>query len=69
MRLHGKESDFAAAVGSDWKGKVSTVAYIASIVLAFVDYRVSEALIALVAMMWLVPDRRFAQVALKHDAQ
>jgi uncharacterized membrane protein len=69
MRLHGADSDFAVAVGSDWKGKASAAGYIASIGFAFVDYRVSEALIALVSMMWLVPDRRFARVALKREDQ
>ena len=48
----------AKALGSDIKGKISPVLYATGIVLAFVDPWVSIAIYALVAMMWLVPDRR-----------
>jgi uncharacterized membrane protein len=51
-------SMLAAAVGRDWKGKVSIVAYAAAIAMAFVDDRVSDTLYVAVALMWLVPDRR-----------
>ena len=55
---HGPDSMLAAATGSDLKGKLSIVAYLAAIVLAFVDRRISDALYILVALMWLVPDKR-----------
>ncbi|MCA9528910.1 MAG: DUF1211 domain-containing protein [Myxococcales bacterium] len=54
----GDDSKLAAAVGHDLKGKLSAVLYIAAIVLAFVDERISQALYVIVALMWLIPDRR-----------
>ena len=48
----------AEAIGSDIKGKVSAVLYLAAIALAFVDQRISEGIYVCVAMMWLVPDSR-----------
>ncbi len=55
---HGPDSLLAKAMGSDVKGKASIVAYVAAIALAFVDRRIADALYILVALMWLVPDRR-----------
>ena len=57
-RTHGTESILAKALGRDIKGKISPAFYIAAIVLAFVSPWISLALYALVAVMWLVPDRR-----------
>jgi uncharacterized membrane protein len=54
----GKESALAAAMGRDYKGKLSLLLYAAAIPLAFLDPRVACALYALVAVIWLVPDRR-----------
>jgi uncharacterized membrane protein len=45
-------------VGNDVKGKLSTVVYAVAIPLAFVRQWISAALYVLVALMWLVPDRR-----------
>jgi uncharacterized membrane protein len=58
MRRHGAESLLAIAVGSDFKGKISIVIYGLAIPLAFVNPLISFALYVLVAVMWLVPDRR-----------
>jgi uncharacterized membrane protein len=54
----GKDGALARAVGTDIKGKISPVLYIAAIVLAFTLTWASHAIYVLVAMMWLVPDRR-----------
>jgi uncharacterized membrane protein len=54
----GPDSILAAAVGSDWKGKLSAVGYVAAIAMAFVDTRISQATYAAIALMWIVPDRR-----------
>ena len=54
----GKHSMLAKAVGKDRKGKLSMVLYIVAIPLAFVNQWISDALYVLVALMWLVPDRR-----------
>ena len=58
VRAQGSGSALARALGRDIKGKVSPPLYLAAIVLAFVDTRISDAIYVLVALMWLVPDRR-----------
>jgi uncharacterized membrane protein len=54
----GAASRLAAAVGADGKGKLSLVLYGLAIPLAFVHQWISDAIYVLVALMWLVPDRR-----------
>ena len=48
----------ASALGSDFKGKISIVIYIAGIALSFVNSWIGLALYVAVAVMWLIPDRR-----------
>ncbi|MEH2373602.1 IS4/Tn5 family transposase DNA-binding protein [Nostoc sp.] len=54
----GRDSTLAIAVGGDLKGKVSVVFYAVAIPLAFVNSWFACALYVLVAIMWLIPDRR-----------
>jgi TMEM175 potassium channel family protein len=54
----GTNSKLAAAVGKDLKGKMSAVIYAVAILIAFVLPWMADALYVLVALMWLVPDRR-----------
>ncbi|HUK13750.1 MAG TPA: TMEM175 family protein [Thermoanaerobaculaceae bacterium] len=54
----GAGSKLAAAVGGDVKGKLSMACYALAIPLAFIDQWLSDGLYVLVALMWLVPDRR-----------
>ncbi len=58
VRRHGKDGTLARALGADWKGKLSPIAYLAGIALAFIEPRASEAIYVAVALLWLVPDRR-----------
>jgi len=58
VSLHGRHSVIATALGRDFKGKISMVIYLAAIPLAFVRSWLACALYVLVAVMWLVPDRR-----------
>ena len=58
VHKQGKQSVLASALGSDFKGKISPLLYAAAGALAFVDAWLSIAIYALVAVMWLVPDRR-----------
>ena len=58
IRLQGADSVLASALGRDLKGKVSPLLYLAGIGLAFVEPLLSIFLYALVAVMWLIPDRR-----------
>jgi uncharacterized membrane protein len=57
-RKHGRASVLAKALGSDAKGKISPILYITAIALAFVSPWISLTIYALVALMWLIPDRR-----------
>ena len=54
----GPHSRLREAVQGDLKGKLSMLAYLASIPLAFVEPWISIAIFVIVALMWLVPDRR-----------
>jgi uncharacterized membrane protein len=58
LARHGPDSLLARALGSDFKGKISIVIYLLAIPLAFVKWWLASALYVLVAIMWLVPDRR-----------
>jgi len=62
----GPDSLLKKAVGSDWKGKASPLAYLAAIPLAFWQGWLSLALYVLVALIWLVPDTRIERV-IHHD--
>ncbi len=59
---HGCDSRLAAAMGADIKGKLSPVLYAVAIGAAFWRPWISGAMYLLVALMWLVPDRRLARV-------
>lgn len=58
IAAQGTESPLRAAIGTDWKGKLSPVLYALAILFAFFWSWVAQALYALVALIWLVPDRR-----------
>lgn len=58
VHAQGKQSVMKQALGSDWKSKISPLLYLAGIVLAFVAPVVSYLLYALVAALWIIPDRR-----------
>lgn len=58
ISLHGRGSTLARSIGSDLKGKISIVIYAVAVPLAFVQPRIACAGYVIVAIMWLVPDRR-----------
>jgi uncharacterized membrane protein len=58
IALHGRDSVLAAAVGRDLKGIVSVLIYLAAIFLAFEGTWLAESGYVVVAIMWLIPDRR-----------
>ena len=55
---HGRNSVLARSIGHDWKGWASVLLYAFAIPTAFLKAWVSCACYALVAIMWLLPDRR-----------
>jgi uncharacterized membrane protein len=54
----GANVRLAAAVGSDFKGKLSLASYVVAIPLAFVHPAIADALYVIVVLTWLVPDSR-----------
>ncbi len=54
----GKNPNLAAAMGRDFKGKISALIYAVAIPLAFVRTWLACALYVAVAVIWLIPDRR-----------
>jgi uncharacterized membrane protein len=62
VHQQGEHSVLANALGRDFKGKISVLLYAAAVALAFVDAWLSIAIYALVAVMWLIPDRRIEKV-------
>ncbi|HVX99604.1 MAG TPA: TMEM175 family protein [Pseudorhodoplanes sp.] len=68
IRTHGEaRSQLARALGSDIKGKISPVFYLAGIALAFVNPWISCAIYVLVALMWIIPDPRIARAVTDSD--
>jgi uncharacterized membrane protein len=64
----GKDSLLQAAIGGDWKGKLSPVLYVIAIVAAFWAPWVSASIYVLLALIWLVPDRRIERVLERQPA-
>jgi uncharacterized membrane protein len=58
IRSQGRDSALKAAVGNDWKGKLSAVLYLVAVAAAFWITAISLAIYVLVALLWLIPDRR-----------
>ena len=58
----GPDSVLGKAVGADWKGKLSPMAYLVAIPTAFWSPPAALALYLLVALVWVVPDRRIEGV-------
>jgi uncharacterized membrane protein len=55
---HGQDFALAVTLGRDFKGKISVVIYAVAILLSFVNPEQACLLYVLVAIMWLIPDRR-----------
>lgn len=64
----GPNSVLRKAIGSDWKGKTSMVLYAFGIAASFWVPRLSQAIYVLVALMWLVPDKRIERVMASKEA-
>ncbi len=64
---HGQESPLATALGRDIKGKVSLVFYAMAIPVSFVNTWLACALYVVVAIMWLVPDRRIEEAVTRRN--
>lgn len=58
IRAQGPASALRAALGKDWKGKISPVLYFFAILLSLIRPWMAMVLYVAVALLWLVPDRR-----------
>lgn len=58
IRAPGQAQALAAAVGRDFKGKVSTVLFLIAIPIALVAPVVALAIYVAVVVLWIIPDRR-----------
>jgi uncharacterized membrane protein len=63
MTQHGRDSDFARAINKGIKDKASFGLYLTALVVSTVLPVAALAIVAVVAALWIVPDRRFAKAA------
>jgi uncharacterized membrane protein len=62
LRLHAPDSALAIAIGSDRKGRLSAIAYVVGVGVAFLVPWLALAIYVAVAVVWLVPDPRITRV-------
>jgi uncharacterized membrane protein len=58
IRDNGPDSELAKAFGADFKGRISIVVYAAGIALSLWQAWIAVLSYVLVAVMWIIPDRR-----------
>jgi uncharacterized membrane protein len=68
LATHAADSLLAKGLGSDFKGKISVVIYLAAIPVAFANKWISLGSYVAVALLWLVPDRRFERLFSERNA-
>ncbi len=64
IKAHGKDSLLAVAIGTDFKGKISPVLYAVAIPSAYFYQWIAGGIYVLVALIWLIPDRRIERALL-----
>jgi uncharacterized membrane protein len=69
IHYHGEGSLLQAAVGSDFKGRLSMGVYAGAALLSFADRWAGFALYWVVALVWLVPDRRIERTLVRPDGR
>lgn len=62
LKHHGKDSVLSKAIGKDYKGKASIVLYVIAVLSSKYYTEISGALYILVALIWLVPDKRIEKI-------
>lgn len=66
IKSHGKDSILAKAIGNDLKGKISPILYMVGIASSLFNQWISGSLYVLVALIWLIPDKRIERI-LEHE--
>ncbi len=62
IAINGKNSTLSKGIGKDLKGKVSIILYAVAIAVSFIFSWISAAIYLIVAIMWLIPDKRIEKV-------
>lgn len=62
IKKHGNESILARAIGNDLKGKTSVLLYIIAILSTYYHEIISVVIYILVALIWLIPDKRIEKI-------
>ncbi|GAA4773118.1 MULTISPECIES: TMEM175 family protein [Flavobacterium] len=62
IKTQGENSILSKAIGNDFKGKVSPVLYLIAIFSTYYHEAVSGIIYSLVALMWLIPDKRIEKI-------
>jgi uncharacterized membrane protein len=62
VAMHGDNTRLEQALGADRKGKLSVVLYLVAIAVSFWQPWIAAAIYAIVAVVWLVPDRRIERM-------
>jgi uncharacterized membrane protein len=64
LRKHGKDSLLSKAIGKDIKGKISPILYVIAILSTFLNHWIAGGIYVLVALIWLIPDKRIEKTLL-----
>jgi uncharacterized membrane protein len=64
LKRHGKDSLLSKAIGKDLKGKMSPILYTIGILSTFLNHWISGGIYVLVALIWLIPDKRIEKTML-----
>ncbi len=67
IAAHGPDCLLAQALGSDWKGKLSPITYLAGMAVAHWYPWIGNALYACMAILWVVPDRRIERTIARSE--
>ncbi len=69
LRIHGKDSLLSRAVGKDIKGKISPILYAIAIIASFFNEWIAGGIYILVALIWLIPDKRIERIIYEEHAK
>ncbi|KIG10993.1 TMEM175 family protein [Caballeronia concitans] len=67
ISMHGENSPLERALGADRKGKISVLLYLVAIAASFWQPWIAAAIYAIVAVVWLVPDRRIENMLVSEE--
>jgi hypothetical protein len=62
LKTQGSDSLLAKALGKDFKGKFSIILYGLAIPLSFINHWIADCIYMLVALIWLIPDKRIEKI-------